>query len=74
MLLGLKFGDGEVGGVLGIMENDCFNFSVFFVFGNVDGECVVEKLKGYFSLGKSEIDKVVWVDEWGFMEDVLLYY
>lgn len=34
----------------------------------------MEKLKGYFSLGKGEIDKVVWVDEWGFLEDVLFYY
>lgn len=44
------------------------------VLGNVDGERVVEKLKGYFSLGKSEIDKAVRADEWGLLEDALLHY
>lgn len=73
-LLGPKLGDGEAGGASGIMENDRPNSSASPVLGNVDGERVVEKLKGYFSLGKSEIDKAVRADEWGLMEDALLHY
>ena len=41
------------------------------VLGNVDGEHVVEKLKGYFSLGKNEIDKAVRAEEWGLLADAL---
>lgn len=44
------------------------------VLGNVDGERVVEKLKGYFSLGKNEIDKAVRADEWGLLADALHHY
>ncbi|KAG0559507.1 hypothetical protein KC19_10G110500 [Ceratodon purpureus] len=44
------------------------------VLGNVDGERVVGKLKGYFGLGKGEIDKAVRADEWGLVEDALLHY
>ena len=44
------------------------------VLGNVDGERVVAKLKGYFSLGKSEVDKAVRADEWGLLDDALLHY
>lgn len=44
------------------------------VLGNVDGERAVDKLKGYFSLAKSEIDKAVRADEWGLLDDALLHY
>jgi hypothetical protein len=47
------------------MENNNRGPGASPVLGNVDGERVVEKLKGYFSLGKSEIDKAIRADEWG---------
>lgn len=44
------------------------------ILGHTDGERVVEKLKGYFSLGKNEIDKAVRADEWGLLADAILHY
>ena len=40
----------------------------------VNEERAVAKLKAYFSLGKSEINKAVRVDEWGLVDDALLHY
>lgn len=58
----------------GTMDNRPSSTPSSLVLGNVDGERVVEKLKGYFSLGKGEIDKAVRADEWGLLEDALLHY
>jgi hypothetical protein len=58
-------GDGEGATTSGVMENNNRGPGASPVLGNVDGERVVEKLKGYFSLGKSEIDKAIRADEWG---------
>jgi hypothetical protein len=45
-------GDGEGATTSGVMENNNRGPGASPVLGNVDGERVVEKLKGYFSLGK----------------------
>lgn len=67
-------GDGEGATSSGAMENNNRGPGASPVLGNVDGERVVEKLKGYFSLGKSEMEKAIRADEWGLMEDALLHY
>ncbi|KAG0613299.1 hypothetical protein M758_6G092400 [Ceratodon purpureus] len=73
---GAGAGGGGGGGGDEAMESSRGNqpAAASLVLGNVDGERVVGKLRGYFNLGKSEIDKAVRADEWGILEDALLHY
>lgn len=42
--------------------------------GGVANERTAYKLKGYFDLGKEEIDKAVRAEEWGLVDDAILHY
>ncbi|CAM6093454.1 unnamed protein product [Calypogeia fissa] len=42
--------------------------------GGTNGERAVQKLKGYFSLAKEEIEKGVRSEEWGLTEDAVAHY
>ena len=35
---------------------------------------IAHKLKGYFELAKEEIDKAVRAEEWGLMEEPIVFY
>ncbi|GKD42828.1 hypothetical protein Tco_1267473, partial [Tanacetum coccineum] len=39
-----------------------------------ENERIAYKLKGYFDLGKKEIDKAIRAEEWGLNDDALLHY
>ncbi|GJU61311.1 spastin isoform X1 [Tanacetum coccineum] len=41
---------------------------------NTENERIAYKLKGYFDLGKKEIDKAIRAEEWGLNDDALLHY
>ncbi|PWA61945.1 AAA-type ATPase family protein [Artemisia annua] len=42
--------------------------------GGVENERTAYKLKGYFDLGKKEIDQAIRAEEWGLNDDALLHY
>ena len=42
--------------------------------GGVENERTAYKLKGYFDLGKKEIDKAIRAEEWGLNDDAVLHY
>ena len=58
--LGPKEGiDGEGATSLGVMENNNRRLDASLVLRNVDGEHAKGKLKGYFIVSRSEINKAI---------------